>query len=112
MLIHGKRVEDPEAYPKIPTVAGHRLVRTSGGRSGDYYYIWFAGMPEVLGHFQQTLFHTSDPISRDATRFLYTLTLIVADSPISQAVLPENSRVFCHGHSSGRLIAQGKYPGR
>ena len=64
-----------EAILMVPTAAGRLPVRTSAGMSRDYFYIWFAGMPEVLRHFQQTLFHTSDPISGDATRFLYTLLL-------------------------------------
>ena len=59
----------------VPTAAWRRPMRTSAGMSGDYFYIWFAGMPEVLRHFQQTLYHTSDPILGDATRFLYTLLL-------------------------------------
>ena len=59
----------------VPTATGRRSVRTSVGRSGDYYHIWFAGAPEVLRHFQQTLFHPSDPISGDAAPFLYTLLL-------------------------------------
>ena len=54
---------------------GRRPVRTSAGGSGEYYHVWFAGMPEVLKHFQQALFHVVDPISGDATRFLYTLLL-------------------------------------
>ena len=59
----------------VPTATGRRPVRTSAGMSRDYFYIRFAGMPEVPRHFQQTLFHTSDPISGDATRFLCTLLL-------------------------------------
>ena len=69
-----------EAILMVPTVAGRCPVRTSAGRSGDYYYIWFARMPEVLRHFQQTLFHTSDPIAGDATRFLYSLLLLTLPS--------------------------------
>ena len=38
-----------ETILMVPTAAGHRLVRTSAGRAGDY---WFAGAPEVLRHFQ------------------------------------------------------------
>ena len=64
-----------EAVLMVPTAAGRRPVRTSAGKSAYYYYIWFAGMPEVLRHFQRTFYHTSDPISGDATRFLYTLLL-------------------------------------
>ena len=64
-----------EAILMVPTAAWRRPVCTSAGRSKDYYYTWFAGMPKVLRHIQQTLFHTSDPISGDATRFLYTLLL-------------------------------------
>ena len=65
-----------EAILMVPIAAGRRRpMCTSAGRSGDYYYILFARMPEVLRHFQQTLYHTSDPISRDATCFLYTLLL-------------------------------------
>ena len=64
-----------EAILMVPTAAGHRPVRTSTGKSGDIYLIWFAGTLEVLRHFQRTLFHPSDPISGDATRFLYTLLL-------------------------------------
>ena len=64
-----------EAILMVPICAGRRPMRTSAGRSAEYDYIWFAVMPEVLRHFQQTLFHTSDPISGDATRFLYTLLL-------------------------------------
>ena len=41
-----------EAILIVPTAAGRRLVRTSTGKSGDYYYIYFAGMPEVVRHFQ------------------------------------------------------------
>ena len=59
----------------VPTATGRRSVRTSAGRSGDYYHIWFAGAPDVLMHFQQMLFRPSDPISRDAAPFLYTLLL-------------------------------------
>ena len=66
---------DWEAILMVPTATGRRSVRTSAGRSGDYYHIWFARAPEVLRHFQQTLFHPSDPISGDATPFLYTLLL-------------------------------------
>ena len=62
-----------EAILMVPIAAGRWPVRTSAGKSGDYYYIWFAGIREVLRHFQQTLYHTSDPISGGATRFLYTL---------------------------------------
>ena len=64
-----------QAMLMVPTAAGRRPVRTSAGISGDYYHIWFAGMPEVLRHFQQTLFHAIDPISGYATRFLYTMLL-------------------------------------
>ena len=64
-----------EAMLMVPIAAGRRPVRSSAGMSGDYFYIWFAGMPEVLRHFQQTLLHASDLISADATRFLYTLLL-------------------------------------
>ena len=64
-----------QAILMVPIAAGRRPMRTSAGRSGDYYYMWFAGMPEVLRHFQQTLFHACDPISGDATCFLYTLLL-------------------------------------
>ena len=39
------------------------------------YHVWFAGMPEVLKHFQEALFHAADPTSGDAARFLYTLLL-------------------------------------
>ena len=64
-----------EAILMVPTAAGRRSVRTSAGRPGDNFHKWFAGAPEVLRHFQQTLLHPSDPISGDATRFLYTLLL-------------------------------------
>ena len=64
-----------EAIQMVSTATGRRSVRTSAGRSGDYYHIWFAGAPEVLRHFQQTLFHPSDPISGDAIPCLYTLLL-------------------------------------
>ena len=64
-----------EAILMVPTAAGRRSVRASAGRSGDYYHIWFAGAPEVPRHFQQTLFHPSDPISGDAVPCLYTLLL-------------------------------------
>ena len=64
-----------EATLMVPAAAGRRPVRTSAGRIGDYYHIWFAGIPQVLRHFQQTLFHACDPISGDAIRFLYTLLL-------------------------------------
>ena len=64
-----------EATLMVPTVAGCRPVRTSAGRSGEYYHVWFAGMPKVLKHFQQALLHAFDPISGDATCFLYTLLL-------------------------------------
>ena len=64
-----------EATLMVPTAAGRWPVRTSAGRSGEYYHIWFAGMPEVLKHFQQALFHVADPTSGDATRFLCTLLL-------------------------------------
>ena len=66
---------DWEAILMVPTSTGRSSVRTFAGRAGDYYHIWFAGAPEVLRHFQQTLFHPSDPISGDAARFLYTLLL-------------------------------------
>ena len=66
---------DWEAILMVPTATGRRSVRTSAGRSGDYCHMWFAGAPEVLGHFQQTLFHPSDPISGDAVPFLYILLL-------------------------------------
>ena len=68
-----------EAILMVPTASGRRPVRTSAGMSGDYFYIWFAGMTEVVRHFQQTLFHTSDPISGDVTFSVH----IVIDSPIS-----------------------------
>ena len=64
-----------EAILMVPTATGRQSVRTSACRSGDYYHIWFAGAPEVLRHFQQTLFHPSDPISGDAVPCLYTLLL-------------------------------------
>ena len=64
-----------EATLLVPTAAGRRPVRTSAGRSGEYYHGWFAGMPEVLKHFRQALFHVADPTSEVATRFLYTLLL-------------------------------------
>ena len=64
-----------EATLMVPTAAGRRPVRTSAGRSGECYHVWVAGMPEVLKHFQRALFHVADPISGDATRFLYTLLL-------------------------------------
>ena len=64
-----------EAILMVPTAAGRRPVRTSAGRSRDYFYISYAGMPEVQRHFQRTLFHASDPISGDAAHFLYTLLL-------------------------------------
>ena len=64
-----------EATLMVPTAAGRRPVHTSAGRFGDYYHMWFAGVPEVLRSFQQTLFHACDPISADVTRFLYTLLL-------------------------------------
>ena len=62
-----------EAILMVPTAIGRQPVRTLAGMSGYDFYIWFAGMPEVPRHFQETLFHTSDPILGDATRFLYTL---------------------------------------
>ena len=62
-----------EATLMVSTAARRRRVRTSAGRLADYYHVWFAGMPEVLKHFQQALFHAFDPISGDATRFLCTL---------------------------------------
>ena len=62
-----------EATLMVPTVAGRRPVRTSAGRSGEYYHVWIAGMPEVPKHFQQAPFHVADPTSGDATRYLYTL---------------------------------------
>ena len=64
-----------EATVMVPTAAGRRLVRTSDGGSGEYYHVWFAGMPEVIKHFQQALFHVADPISGDAARFLYMVLL-------------------------------------
>ena len=59
----------------VPTATWGRSVHTSAGRAMDYFHMWFAGAPEVLRHFQQTLFHPSDPISGDAARFLYKLLL-------------------------------------
>ena len=69
-----------EATLSVPTAAGRRLVRTSAGRSRDYHYIWFVGTAEVLRHFQQTLFHASDLISRNAARFLYTYLLTLSSA--------------------------------
>ena len=64
-----------EATLMVPSAAGRRSVRTSAGRPGEYYHVWFAGMPEVPNHFQQALFHVADPTSGNATCFLYTLLL-------------------------------------
>ena len=64
-----------EATLISPTAARRRPVRTSAGRSGEYFHVWFVGMPEVLQHFQQAPFHVAEPTSGDATRFLYTLLL-------------------------------------
>ena len=64
-----------EATLMIPTAAGRRPVCTSAGRSGEYYHMWLARMPEALKHFQQALFQVADPTSGGATRFLYTLLL-------------------------------------
>ena len=64
-----------EATLMVPTASGRQLVHTSAGRSGKYVHVWFTGMPEVLKHFQQALHHVPDPITGDATRFLYTLLL-------------------------------------
>ena len=57
----------------VPTAAGRRPVRTSAGRSGVYYHVWFAGMPEVLKHFQ----HALNPRPKNRNRFLF-LTQLVA----------------------------------
>ena len=43
-----------DAILMVPTAAWRWPVRTSDGRSGYYFYILFAGMPEVLRHFQRT----------------------------------------------------------
>ena len=64
-----------EATMTVPTAAGRRPVRTSAGRSAEYYHVWFAGMREMPQPFQQALFHVFDPTTGDATRFLYTLLL-------------------------------------
>ena len=92
-----------EATLMVPTAAGRRPVRTSAGGSRECYHAWFAGMPEVLKHFQQALFYVADPISRDATRFSLH---VVADAPFSQAVLMK-CHVSCHGRNPGCPDAQG-----
>ena len=93
---------DWEAILMVPTATGRRSVRTSAGRAGDYFHIWFAGALEVLRHFQQTLFHPSDPISGDAARFLYTLLL----TPHQSGSISQSSRVVCREpHSAGALPA-------
>ena len=60
-----------EATLMVPTAAGRRPERTSAGRSGEYYHVWFAGMPEVLKHFQHALFHAFAP-SREMRRAFFT----------------------------------------
>ena len=42
-----------QATLMVPAAAGRRPVRTSAGKSREYYHVWFAGMPEGLKHFQQ-----------------------------------------------------------
>ena len=62
-----------EATLVVPTAARRWPVRTLAGRSREYYHVRFAGMLEVPKHFHQALFHVAEPISGDATLFLYTL---------------------------------------
>ena len=64
-----------EATLMVPTTAGRQPVHTAG-TFGEQYHMWFAKMPEVLRHFQLTLFHACDPISGDATCFLYMLLIL------------------------------------
>ena len=61
-----------EAILHCPTAEGHIAVPSSVSRNGDCLHVWPTGRADLLRLFQRTLFRQTDPVSRDAVRFLYT----------------------------------------
>ena len=62
-----------EAILHCPTAEGHKEVPSCVSRNGDRLHVWLTGRADLLRLFQRSLFRQTDPVSRDAVRFLYTL---------------------------------------